>query len=313
MGSAPEGAAAGHAGDDDSAASRTVWGAGPVTDGATPPVPGENQVGLSSSSVYPEGTARTFELAGRLGYDGVEVMVGIDGVSTNEDELERLRDFHQVPVLSIHAPCLIFTVRTWGTDPWEKLRRSGKAAQRLGCDVVVVHPPFRWQKGYAENFVTGIAELHDELGVRFCVENMYPWRAPKAGSREPGTFKAYQPGFDPTDHDFAHLTLDFSHASTARQQSLDLAKAWGTRLQHVHLGDGRGSIKDEHVLPGHGDQHADEVLRYLASAGYAGQVVLEANTRRSGSREQREIDLSESLAFARTHLAAGARVGTATA
>ena len=127
---------------------------------------------------------------------------------------------------------------------------------------------------------------------------MYPWRTPG------GELKAYVPGWDPTDLDYSDLTLDFSHASTANQQSLDLAKAWGKRLRHIHLTDGHGSIKDEHLVPGRGDQHADEVLGHLAANDFDGHVVLEVNSRKSESRAQREADLAESLAFARLHLAA---------
>ena len=86
------------------------------------------RVGLSTSSVYPESTASCFELAGRLGYDGVEVMVGIDPVSRNVDALVQLREYHDVPVLSVHAPTLLVTQGTWGNDPWEKLERSAVAA-----------------------------------------------------------------------------------------------------------------------------------------------------------------------------------------
>ncbi|MFM7212816.1 MAG: hypothetical protein ACKOYQ_12630, partial [Actinomycetota bacterium] len=39
------------------------------------------QVVLSTSSVFPESTASAFEIASRLGYDGVEVMVMTDAVS----------------------------------------------------------------------------------------------------------------------------------------------------------------------------------------------------------------------------------------
>lgn len=254
-------------------------------------------VALSTSSVYPESTASGFELAGRLGYDAVEVMVGIDPVASDVDAVEKLRDFHQVPVVSVHAPTLLVTQRTWGSDPWEKLRRSAEAAVRLGADVVVVHPPFRWQRGYAQEFQAGVRRLNEETGVRFCVENMYPWRT--GGGRE---FKAYMPGWDPTELDYEYLTLDLSHASTARVQSVELAKSWGSRLQHVHLTDGKGSFKDEHLKPGYGDQRAGEFLDHLRTSGYQGHVVLEINSRTSGSRAQRELDLAESLAFTRVHL-----------
>jgi sugar phosphate isomerase/epimerase len=256
------------------------------------------RVGLSTSSVYPESTSSAFELARRLGYDGVEIMIGIDPVATDIDAVEKLRDYHGVPVLAIHSPCLLITQRVWGTDPWSKLERSAEAARRLGADVVVVHPPFRWQRDYARGFVDGVRRLAESTGILMSVENMYPWRTPG------GELKAYVPGWDPTELDYDDLTLDFSHASTANQQSIDLVRSWGARLRHVHLTDGTGSAKDEHLVPGRGDQQAGRVLQYLAEQDFSGHVILEVNSRKSGTRAQREADLAESLAFARLHLAA---------
>ena len=178
------------------------------------------------------------------------------------------------------------------------MERSAEAAQRLDANVVVVHPPFRWQRDYARGFVEGVRRLAEDTGISFCVENMYPWRTPG------GELKAYVPGWDPTDLDYADLTLDLSHASTAGQQSIDLVRSWGSRLRHVHLTDGTGSVKDEHLVPGRGDQSAGRVLQYLAERNFDGHVVLEVNSRKSGTRAQREADLAESLAYARLHLAA---------
>jgi sugar phosphate isomerase/epimerase len=256
------------------------------------------KIALSTSSVYPETTSSAFEIARSLGYDGVELMVGIDPVAANIDAVEKLRDYHDVPVLAVHSPCLLITQRVWGNDPWAKLERSAEAARRLDADVVVVHPPFRWQRDYGRTFAEGIKRLNETTGITFCVENMYPWRGPT------GELKAYLPGWDPTGFDYEFLTLDLSHASTSRQQSLDLARAWGPRLRHIHLTDGTGSVKDEHLVPGRGDQNADQVLGYLAEIDFDGHVVLEVNSRTSGSRNKREEDLAESLAFARLHLAA---------
>ena len=41
---------------------------------------------LSTASVYPESTAHAFGYAAKLGYDAVEVMVGIDALSQSIDE-----------------------------------------------------------------------------------------------------------------------------------------------------------------------------------------------------------------------------------
>lgn len=138
-------------------------------------------IGLSSSSVYPETTAAAFEIASSLGYDGVEVMVGTDSISQDVDALAALVDHYQLPVLSIHAPCLLVTQRVWGTDSWAKLRRAQAAAELLGAPTVVVHPPFRWQREYARTFVGGLEAMRSETAVQFAVENMFPWRAVSQG------------------------------------------------------------------------------------------------------------------------------------
>ncbi len=255
------------------------------------------KIALSTGSVYPESTATAFELASRLGYDAVEVMVWTDAVSQDVDALRRLSDYHQVPVVAIHAPCLLITQRVWGTDPWGKLQTAKDAAEKLGADIVVVHPAFRWQREYAKSFVAGITAMHDETDVRFAVENMFPWRA---RSREA---QVYLPDWNPVAEDYSHLTLDLSHTAVSGSDALDMAERMGERLVHVHLADGTGASKDEHLVPGRGTQPCVEFLERLAEGGYGGAVVLEINTRRASNRAEREADLAEALAFARLNLA----------
>ncbi|PWI42399.1 hypothetical protein CK485_08505 [Streptomyces sp. ICBB 8177] len=263
----------------------------------------EAKVALSTASVYPESTATAFEIAARLGYDGVEVMVWTDPVSQDVEALRRLSDYHGVPVLAVHAPCLLITQRVWSTDPWTKLQRARTAAERLGASTVVVHPPFRWQRSYARDFVRGVWRMADETDVRFAVENMYPWRY---RDRE---MLAYAPDWDPTTEDFRHFTVDLSHTATARNDALEMVGRMGDRLAHVHLADGNGSAKDEHLVPGRGTQPCAALLERLAASGFTGHVVVEVNTRRSLSAAEREADLAEALAFTRLHLASAAQVG----
>lgn len=253
------------------------------------------RVALSSSSVFPEGTAAAFEIAARLGYDGVEVMVMTDAVSQDPVALRRLSDHYAIPILAIHAPCLLVTQRVWGTDPWVKLQRAQAAAEELGASTVVVHPPFRWQRDYARDFVTGLARMTEETDVQFAVENMYPWRA---RSRE---IAAYSPGWDIRDEDYPHTTLDLSHTSVSGTDAQQMARDLGDRLVHIHLADGTGSNRDEHLVPGRGTQPCAEVLGQVSDL--AGTVVVEVTTRRAGTRAEREADLAEALIFARRHLA----------
>ena len=254
-------------------------------------------VGLSTASVYPQSATVAFEMAESLGYDGVEVMVWTDPVSQDIGMVEDLAQRHRLPVLSIHAPCLLITQRVWSPDPWERLTRTVDAAQRLGAPTVVVHPPFRWQRDYARRFVQGVADLEKETGVAIAVENMYPWRA---AGRE---IAAYAPDWDPTDEPYAHNTLDLSHTAVSGSNALVMADALGDRLAHVHLADGTGSARDEHLVPGRGNQPCAALLERLAQRGWAGGIVVEVATRRARTADEREADLAEALAFARLNLA----------
>ncbi|MEV6602518.1 sugar phosphate isomerase/epimerase [Actinoplanes sp. NPDC051346] len=253
---------------------------------------------LSSSSVFPEPTAATFEMAATVGYDGVEVMVWTDAVSQDAGALQGLAKHYGVPVLSVHAPCLLVTQRVWSPDPWERLNRAAQLAETLGAPTVVVHPPFTWQRDYARNFAQGLAKVQARHpDTTFAIENMYPVRM--AGR----TFVPYVPGWDPTESGYDAYTLDLSHCAASRTDSLEMADRMGSGLKHVHLGDGTGEGRDEHLVPGRGNQPCAELLRSLSSRGFTGSVALEVSTRKVTSREARVQDLRESLEFARRHLA----------
>jgi sugar phosphate isomerase/epimerase len=255
-------------------------------------------IALSTASVYPESTANGFELATRLGYDAVEVMVGIDPISQEVEAVRHLAEYHGIPVCAVHAPCLLITQRVWGVEPWGKLEKSAEMARAVGAGVVVVHPPFRWQRDYARGFVEGIAEIEERTGVAFAVENMYPWRASR---RE---MEVYLPGWDPSERDYANTTIDLSHSAVSRSDPVAMARRLGDRLRHIHMTDGTGSAKDEHLVPGRGTQPVAELLEHLAAVDFAGHVVVEFYTRKAGNREARELDLVEALAFTRLNFAA---------
>lgn len=265
--------------------------------------PAENSipVALSTSSVYPLGVTEGFSLAADLGYDGVEVMVTHRTETQQSSVLNRLCDEYGLPVVAIHAPTLLLTQQVWGSA-WDKLKRSAELAHGSGCSVVVAHPPFRWQGGYAEDFAEGIAAIEQETGIQFAVENMYPWRA---GGREA---TMYLPHWDPVDQPYPHVTWDFSHAATAEADSCEAVAALGQRLRHVHLTDGwSNGFKDDHLIPGRGEQRVAETMAMLADphfagTGFEGVVAVEVATRTARKVGERERWLAESLAFARKHL-----------
>lgn len=272
------------------------------------------KVGLSTASVYPMKTEAAFEFAANLGYDGVELMVWGESVSQDIGAVAKLSRKYRMPVLSVHAPCLLISQRVWGANPIAKLDRSVQAAEKLGAQTVVVHPPFRWQRRYVEGFTEQVAELEASSDVLVAVENMFPFRADRffpgqtmermrrRGGGPGAGISAFAPSYDPLDGNHAHYTLDLSHSATAGTDAIDMAERMGEGLVHLHLCDGTGLPADEHLPPGHGNQPVVEVCQMLATGDFAGHVVLEVSTSSARSVHEREAMLTESLQFARTHL-----------
>ena len=198
--------------------------------------------------------------------------------------------------MAVHAPCLAVTQRVWGADPIERIRRSVDAAERLGAATVVLHPPFRWQRRYAAQFADEVARAGEVAGIALAVENMFPVLRGRMRT------VPYEPGFDPTEVDHRYFTLDLSHTAAAGVDALALLERMGTRLRHLHLADGSGGPRDDHLVPGRGSQPCAEVLQLLADRGYDGNVVVEVSTRRCRTRYRRAEPLAESLLYARLHL-----------
>lgn len=274
------------------------------------------KVGLSTASVYPLRTEAAFLYAAELGYDGVELMVWAEAASQDMGAIAQMSRRYNMPVLSVHAPCLLISQRVWGADPIAKLTRSVQAAERLGAQTVVVHPPFRWQRRYAEGFSDQVAALEERSDVMVAVENMFPFRADRffgsgqpsiermrrRGGRPGAGVSAFAPSYDPLDGGHAHYTLDLSHTATAGTDALEMAGRMGSGLVHLHLCDGNGASTDEHLVPGRGTQPCVEVCQMLAGSDFTGHVVLEITTSGAATQAEREGLLTESLQFARTHL-----------
>ena len=266
---------------------------------------------LSTASVYPESAAVGFELAAGLGYEGVELMVWTDPISQDVPRVARLAERFDIPVRAVHAPCLAVTQRVWHADPVRRLRRSVDAAQQLGAPLVVLHPPFLWQRSYARVVAAEIDRAWEISGVTVAMENMFPIALPARWNRL--GFDTYLPGHDPTVSAYPSwpaypsYTLDLSHTAAAGSDALELLDRMGERLAHVHLADGSGVLgRDEHLVPGRGGQPCAQVSRRLVERDFRGVVVIEVSTRRCRTRDDRVAALDESLRFARAHLHPGA-------
>jgi sugar phosphate isomerase/epimerase len=229
---------------------------------------------FSSAAFFARPLRETVRLVAEAGYEGFEVMVTKDPESQDPGRMRSLAREHGLEIGAIHAPSLLLTRKVWSTDPIAKIDRSIDVAQRAEIPLVVMHPPFRWQRGYRTWLDERLPDIEAHTGVTVAIENMFPVRL--AGRDV--TFHSNQ-DLDELEG-LPHLVLDTSHAAVARHDPLEVRRRFGPRLRHVHLSDNAGKGWDSHLPPGEGVVDTDAFLDDLVRTGYEGDVTLEVDLRR---------------------------------
>ena len=105
---------------------------------------------LSNAPFHHRPLEDAFAVAAEAGFDGVELMVTGDRTTQQVASVAALSATYRMPVPVVHGPFLLLTRQVFGSDPLEKAARTCALAQALGADLVIVHPPFRWQAGFRE-------------------------------------------------------------------------------------------------------------------------------------------------------------------
>ena len=229
---------------------------------------------LSTAALFTTPLADTFALAADCGYSGVEVMVTRDPASQDPRAMRELAERHGLRIGALHAPALLLTRSVWGADPVGKIDTATRVAREAEVPLVVMHPPYRWQRSYRRWLEDSLPLVEERTGVTVAIENMFPLHV---GSH-PLRFHANQ------DLDqlagLPHLVLDTSHAAVARHDLVAVRRTFGDRLRHVHLSDNAGRGWDSHLPPGEGVLDLDGFCRDLAASAFAGTVSLEVDLRK---------------------------------
>ena len=199
---------------------------------------------LSTAAFFARPLAATFELAAECGFTGVEVMVTQDRSSQSASVMRDLAAEHGLWIGAIHAPALLLTRSVWGKDPIGKIDTATRVAATDKVPLVVMHPPYRWQRAYRQWLLGSLPSVEERTGITVAMENMFPVHI---GSR-PLMFHSDQ------DLDqlvgIPHLVLDTSHAAVAKHDLIEVRQLFGERLRHVHLSDNAGKGWDSHLPPG---------------------------------------------------------------
>jgi len=183
--------------------------------------------------------------------------------------------------LICHMPTFVYTadltesIREASLD---EMRHSLDIAADLDAEKVVLHPAYRGGLGvfvadrvrrYADEALAAILERAGRLGLRICLENMFP---------------AYQVFFEPKhfngvlkSYPDLYLTLDTGHANIGDPgggRVIDFIRRFGHRIGHVHASDNSGK-RDDHLSIGKGTIDFPRVVNALRKSGYDDTITLE--------------------------------------
>lgn len=239
---------------------------------------------------------RAFEIVKGAGAEGVEVLVTQSAESQSANELERLAQRHDLPIVAVHAPQLLLTRSVFGTNPLEKIRRTAELCNALDVKTIVLHPPYVWQPRYA---LWLLHELEDVLaggGPAITMENMYPVHVGKRRLR----FHRFG-GLEGL-HRFRYVTLDTSHLAVAEEDIVAAYRRLADRVVHIHLSDNRGKGRDSHAPLGRGILPVEDFVRVLDNPSLRSVALeIEPGPNVEDSRELERL-FGESLELVRRNL-----------
>lgn len=209
------------------------------------------------------------------GFKEIELMVTRDP-RTQEPEIPlRLAEERGLKIVSVHGPFLVITKSVWGLDPIGKIKRGADMCRELGAEVMIVHPPYLYERSFARWVTKQSEAFKEETGVTVAVETMYPlWVAGRQ-------MRAYR-WLDPKDLVRAcpWVAMDTSHVTVARKDILEAYDVLAPRLVHVHLSDNAGDGRDGHLELEQGVLPLDRFLDELCRTDYSGGVSLELSVGR---------------------------------
>lgn len=256
------------------------------------------RLGISTACLYPMVTEEALDRLLERGFRLFEIF--FNTVSELEpgyvEGLRRRLDKAGAEVVSIHPFTSAFEVMLLFSDYSRRTedglafyRRYFETAQRLGAKFLVLHGQRNYQKGriteeeYLERYWR-LYRLGQEYGITVAQENVVQFRSERA---------AFIQRMREALGEECAFVLDLKQAVRAGEDPMEMCRAMGERLCHLHFNDHLPG--QDCLLPGKGGFSYETLFQYLQEIGYPGKGVIEVYR---GNFEKEE-ELWESLCYLR--------------
>lgn len=215
---------------------------------------------ICTDSLRGYGLNRIFSFIKEAKYDGVDLNIDPRNFDTqNTPYVKSLIDQYQLPVLAISTP---------PTANAHKIQEAVQMAKAIGCKIIVVQPPKRFDFRYIQWLKNEIPKLRQHENISIALEN-----APS------DTFLGIIPEHAMNSlvdlRNFKHVCLDTTRIAQKKDDVIRIYKSLKKFLVHVHLSNVKSGTP--YALPQTGILPLESFLTKLKQDGYPGTISYKIN------------------------------------
>ena len=233
------------------------------------------RISLSTGSLYHRGLAYTLALARDAGFDGVELVAGLDYALGGVKRVTRLVREAEIPVFSVHPPFVSYP--GWPRPVALRVLRLVDLARAVEAPVVVLHPPLirgpESPRAQRYSYALRVAQVSaggdsPMLGLETI---QYNKRQQRYHLDDAATLTAF------ATKRGCGITYDTCHAGANGEDILATYELLRPALVNVHLSDVEWDegYPRTHRVPGAGALPLSELVGRMARDGYDGPLTLE--------------------------------------
>ncbi len=243
------------------------------------------KISFFTNSLHRWPIEKSFEVASKFGYDGIEIWGGRPHAYAPDmrpEDIQKIKDLsakYNLPIVSFEPEmaCLLWRDQRWIDESMEYFRQCIDFCKAIGCPYMVMAAlqcsyEYSTDEDWAQfiKYMKELAAYSESVdGVTMILETVTPWEG-NILIRSDDTVRALKE----IDSPKVKAMLDLAAPLTVGEPSSNYFEKLGKDLVHVHLVDCKKDVED-HLILGDGELPVEEVLSMLDSYGYDGYCSVE--------------------------------------
>lgn len=243
------------------------------------------KISFFTNSLHRWPIEKSFEVASKFGYDGIEIWGGRPHAYAPDmrpEDIQKIKDLsakYNLPIVSFEPEmaCLLWRDQRWIDESMEYFRQCIDFCKAIGCPYMVMAAlqcsyEYSTDEDWAQfiKYMKELAAYSESVdGVTMILETVTPWEG-NILIRSDDIVRALGEINSPK----VKAMLDLAAPLTVGEPSSNYFDRLGKDLVHVHLVDCKKDVED-HLILGDGELPVEEVLSMLDSYGYDGYCSVE--------------------------------------